>query len=135
MLSRKDGRALAKQTLEGLNLFDHVFVGAPDSFGGKRTVALIYSSGSALNHITREMYEAVGGFVVAIFVPRDTGKESEAEDTLDELATAAMLALVVIDDFLVGQSDANPLAAARNTNIDGVIYRVERIPVTILNNT
>ena len=130
-MNRKAARALAKTTLTGLGTFQAVLQGAPDSFGGQSPVAVVTSRALELEQVTRRQYTVTNGLTISIYVIRAAADGEATEDTLDDLVEAAAVALHNTGSFEVGQSDAGT-AGAPNRLIDGKIYRLERIPLTVL---
>lgn len=130
-MNRKAARTLAKTTLTALGSFQAVLHGAPDSFGGQSPVALITSRSLELTEIARDLYTVTNGITVSIYVVRAAASGEATEDTLDDLVAAAAAALHSTGVFVVGQSDAGT-AGTPSRLIDGKIYRLERIPLTIL---
>lgn len=132
-MDRKAGRALAKTTLEGLNIFQAVWQGAPDKFGGVSPVALVSSRSIDLTPDARALYEITNGITVSIYVKREKDGAGAAEDLLDDLALTVVEALHATDAFQIDASSAGPDAGnLRDVDGNGVIYRVERIPLTVL---
>jgi hypothetical protein len=130
-MDRKAARAAAKSAIEGLGTFDLVASGAPDSFQGKAVVALITSRALSLSGIARNLYEVTNQITISIYVQRAAGGEAVAEDMLDDLALSVTTALHDTGLFFAEQSDAG--AGGRpNAKVDGKIFRVERIPFTVL---
>ena len=127
----KAARAAAVNAITALNTFNLVQSGAPDSFNQKAIVALITSRSLALTSIARGLYEVTNQITVSIYVQRAAGAEAATEDLLDDLALSVVTALHDTGLFLAEQSDAGA-SGAPNRNIDGKIYRVERIPFTVL---
>jgi hypothetical protein len=130
-MDRKAARAAAKSAITTLGTFGLVKSGAPDSFGGKPIVALITSRSLLLTPIARSLYEVTNQITVSIYVQRAAGAEAATEDLLDDLALSVVTALHNTGQFLAEQSDAGA-SGAPNRNIDGKVYRVERIPFTVL---
>lgn len=134
-MDRKAARALAKTTLEALGAFHAVWQGAPDKFAGQSPIALISSGSIQLTPIARELYTVENGLTVAIYVRRDAGLVAAAatEDLLDDLALSVVEALHATGWFDVTTSSAAPEAGnLRDVDRNGVLYRVERIPLTVL---
>lgn len=131
-MDRADARALVEETLDATNNFAAIFQGAPDAFGGQSPVAVISSRSLRLDAVARDLYEVTSGLTVSIYVRRDKDAEaaSATEDRLDVLVHATAVALHLTGQFEVGESNAD-VAGGNVRNIDGVIYRVERIPLTV----
>jgi hypothetical protein len=130
-MDRKAARALAVATIQALAMFDLVDSGPPDSFAGKAVVALITSRSLELAAVARKLYTVTNQITVSIYVQRAPGAGAAAEDMLDDLALSVATALHDTGLFFPEQSDAGA-AGAPSREIDGKIYRVERIPFTVL---
>lgn len=129
-MNRTDARALAGDALTALGVFAAIFQGAPDRFDGKSPVAVVSSRTMRLDAVARELYTVVSGISVSIYVRQDDA--AAAEDDLDELTETAILALHLTGAFeTIADSSADPAGGARRF-IDGKVYRVERIPLTVL---
>ena len=133
MTTRTEARALAENALEGLGLFEVVVQGSPDLFAGRSPVCVITSRGMDLKWVARELVTLPSTITVAIYVRRDADDDGAAEDQLDSLTTAVLLALHATGVFFVGESSADPASGnLRDVDRNGVLYRVERIPLTVL---
>lgn len=131
-MNRQQARELAVTTLSGLNTYAAVYEGARRRFNGEgiSPVASVLSRGLEIIDLTRDVHdEAVLSIAVTIYVRCDEGGEDTAEDALDTLVHAAALAFITAG-FRVGQSDSAPEGAVLR-NIDRVLYRAERIPLTV----
>lgn len=143
MTTRSEARALAKQTLialgdytvsdGGSGTLNLVFTGSPESFAGLSPVAIVTSRSMQLTAIARSLYEVASGVTVSIYVRHgpSTAESEAAEDQLDSLTRRAIVALHATGVFTVGESNA-AAEGAPNRMIDGVLYRVERIPLSVL---
>lgn len=134
-MDRKAARALAKTTLQGLNVFTAVLQGAPDKFAGRSPIAIISSRSLRLLDVARELYTVENGLTVSIYVRRDSGEAAAAaaEDLLDDLALLSATALHTSGFFELETSSAAPDAGnLRDVDRNGVLYRVERIPLIVL---
>jgi hypothetical protein len=135
-LSRKEARALAKTTFEALGVFEAVLAGAPDLFAGRSPVAVITSSSLDFQQVARELYEETSTITASIYVRRDAGAAQAAasEDQLDDLARACLLALHATGVFAVHPSSAAPQDGnLRDVDRNSVLYRIERIELTVTN--
>ena len=131
-MSRKGKRESIRGALAGLGTFAAVYKGARRKFNGLSPVATILSRGEESHFETRGATAPdwqTFRYVVTIFVRADEGAEETAEDTLDDLRESIGPALMAIGCVL-GESDAEPLGFSLR-NIDGVFYRVEKIPIHI----
>jgi hypothetical protein len=131
-MSRKGKRESIRVALAALGTFAAVYKGARRKFGGLSPVATILSRGEESHFDTRGATAPdwqTFRYVLTIFVAVPDGAEDTAEDTLDDLRESIGPALMATGCVL-GESDAEPLGFALR-NIDGVLYRVERIPVSI----
>lgn len=132
-MNRTAARAAIAATLDALDLFAVVMHGTPDSFEGQSPVAVISSTSMLGGRLTRGVLDVASGMTVSIYVQRPAGGESATEDTLDALTLATITALLTSGDMIPHQSDASP-GGAPSRIIDGLVYRVERIPVTLTKN-
>ena len=138
-MNRSDARAAAAAALIATGSYtvggvDQVYQGATDAFGGRSPTAVILSTSLRLDLVARELYTIESGLSVSIYVRQadsTAASAAAAESLLDDLIAEAALALHATGNFEVGQSDAAPEGAPRRS-IDGVIYRVERLPLTVL---
>lgn len=132
-MDRKAARALVATTLQGLGTFQAVWQGAPDKFGGLSPVALISSRSIDLTPDARALYEITSGITVSIYVNRTALGAEAAEDLLDDLALSVVEALHATGAFQIDASTAGPEAGnLRDVDRNGIIYRIERIPLTVL---
>lgn len=138
-MDRTAARALIKTTLEGLDAYEVIIQGVPNLFAGRSPVAVITSRSMGLDYSAHGLYTIPSGITVSIYVYHDPdADEGASEDQLDSLTKAAMLALAVLESdnqrvFAVGESSADPAAGnLRDVDRNGTLYRVERIPVTVL---
>lgn len=136
--SRKEARALAKTTLQALGVFEAVLSGAPNLFAGRSPVCVVTSRSLVMGPLTRGVMEVTSGITVSIYVRRDAGESDAeaAEDQLDDLALSVIAALHATDVLYVSESSAGPENGnLRDVDRNGVIYRIERIPLTVLDET
>lgn len=134
MSSRSAARAAIASALTDAALFAAVLEGTPRTLGGKSPVAVVRSQSAELIPQARRLATFVWGIYVTIYVAETPSTTpDQVEDTLDALV-AAVLPLL---DALVPESadthiridvSAPPEGAPRH-EIDGVIYRCERIPI------
>lgn len=121
---RKDARALAKATLEGLDLYQTVFSGPARKFGGVSPVATLYSAALELQ-LTRG-----GGhpslITLSIYKVYPEGEEEATEDAFDDLVLASLTALKAAGFTLVNPTTAAPGGAPLRL-IDGKLYRAEQM--------
>lgn len=129
-MDRATARTFAQTVLEALGLFQSVVQGPSDSFGGASPVAVITSRSMRLDDVARELYTVDNGISVSIYVRRDPDPVG-AEAKLDDLTLAAMVALHITGAFDIGESNADPAGGYQRV-IDGVVYRIERIPLSVL---
>jgi hypothetical protein len=126
---RKDARALAKTTLEGLGLFDSVLEYEPDTFSGA-AIATVHSKSLSVTRETRDLLNVPGDIWVSVYVRRPAGSGATTEDALDDLVQAAMLALAAAFDPEVADLQIGPSETGYPPKpIDGKPYRMERFPV------
>jgi hypothetical protein len=130
-MDRHAARGAAVAALVATGSYALVTGGAPDDFAGQSPVAVVTSKSIKLEIIARDLFEVTNGLVVSLYVRRDAGDEEATETLLDELALAAVLALHATGVFYVEQSDAFA-EGSPNRIVDGVVYRVERIPLHVL---
>jgi hypothetical protein len=131
-MSRKGKRDGIRTALVGLGTFAAVYKGARRRFGGLSPVATVLSRGEESHFDTRGATAPdwqTFSYILQLFVRADEGAEEAAEDLLDDVREAIGPALMAIGCVL-GESDAEPLGFALR-NIDGVLYRVERVPLHI----
>lgn len=128
MSSRKAQRAAIQTLLQGLAFgSDKVYRAPRRAFSGLSPVAVIASAGEANTWEAAEILQNTYRYSVTMYVRADAGGEDAAEDTLDDLRDSVGGALRTAG-YMVGESDAAPDGAPLR-NIDGVLYRAERIPV------
>lgn len=132
-MNRTAGRQQIVAALESLSLFAAVLSGTPSSFGGKTPVAVVSSTSMLGGLVTRGVIQIVNAWTVSIYVQRPAQTEEATEDALDTLTLSTILALLQAGDFAPQQSDASA-GGSPNRIIDGFVYRVERIPVTLASN-
>jgi len=137
-MDRTAARALAASTLAATGAYTvgadvHVYQGGLGDFGGQSPVAVVTSRSLGLEAIARDLYEVTNGLSVSIYVRKADGATgaADAEATLDTLVRDAAVALHETGYFLVGESSAAPDGFPLRL-IDTVLYRVERIPLTVL---
>lgn len=131
-MDRTAGRTAIAALLTTTSLFNAVLQGRPDSFGGKTPIAVVSSAGTLGGRVSRGVIELVDGWVVRVYVQRPKDADTATEDELDTLTKATIVALLSDESqspqrWLVQQSRAD----LPNRLIDGKIYRVEEIPVTL----
>jgi len=131
-MNRQQARELARTTLAGLSspvVYEAVYEGTRRTFGGISPVACVLSKSLRIYPIASAMWEGIPRLTVAIYVRAEIGDEDAAEDQLDGLVEAALVALKNAG-FFVGESDSAPENAPLR-NIDGKFYRVELIPINV----
>jgi len=133
-MNRKDGRALAKTTLEDLDLFGLVESHEPDTFSGA-AFAIVHSKSLGMLQDARDDFSGPAEIWVAIYVRRAAGAGAATEDTLDDLVRAAMRALWAVfyetaANLAIGPSEAGYPPKP----IDGKPYRMERFAVRFSDN-
>lgn len=132
-MTRKAKRAAIQTAIINLAGFpdDQVYRSPRRKFQGKSPIAIVLST-SEINH-----FETRGatvpdwqtyGYAVTLYIRMDEGTEDTTEDLLDDLRDAVGAALRGIGCD-IGESSAPDGAPLRD--IDSILYRVERIPVTI----
>ena len=132
-MDRSAARALAKSTLEALSLFKAVEKGVPGLFAGRSPVAVITSRSMNLQPLSRALIEIESGITVSIYVRHDSNGAGADEDQLDSLTKASMLALHATGVFSIAESSADPAGGhLRDVDRNNVLYRIERIPLTVL---
>jgi hypothetical protein len=128
-MDRKTGRALAKTTLEDLELFGSVTAYEPGELTGS-AFAVIHSKSLAMLQDARGDFDGPAEIWVTIYLRRASGHGADAEDALDDLVRACMRALWSAfygeaANLQIGPSQAGvPLDP-----IDGKNYRMERFSV------
>ena len=135
--NRKAARALAQSTLEALGVFEAVLQGFPAKFAGRSPLAIISSRSLTMAPLTRGVMEETSGITISLYVRQDATEDSgAAEDQLDDLTTAVLLALHATDVFYISETSADPTSGnLRDVDRNGTLYRVERIPVTCLDKS
>jgi hypothetical protein len=130
-MNRSAARAAVASALASAG-FDLIVQGAPDSFAGAAKVAVITSSGTERQQLGRNISQDVNGVIVSIYVQRGLGGGPGTEDSLDALTAATIAAIDNLDTSIVfARSDAGA-GGAPNRRIDGIMFRVERIGFTVL---
>lgn len=124
-MNRADVRALAATTLAALDLFQQVYRAPRRTLDGESPVALILSQTLGIDEEARGLYTVAQGISLTIYVRCDPGSEAAAEDQLDAIVAAAVLALRAAGLTLTG-SDSSPDGAPLR-DIDKTYYRVERL--------
>jgi hypothetical protein len=133
-MNRSAARAAVATALGGAG-FDLIVQGAPDSFAGAAKVAVITSAGTERQQLGRSIEQDVNSIIVSIYVQRGLGGGPATEDSLDALTSATIAAIDAIDDRITfARSDAGA-GGAPNRRVDGLMYRVERIGFTILDES
>lgn len=135
-MTRAAARTTAATALTGTSLYTDVLQGAPDTFDGRTPVAVISSATMEVIEDTRSLYSVRSTLHVSIYVRKPSGESgaSTAEDTLDALVRASLIALHQTGAFDVGASSASPDGFPLRA-IDGVLYRIERLPLVVLDET
>ena len=128
-MKRKDGRALAKSTLEALGVFELVESHEPDSFRGA-AFATVHSKSLGIVQDARDDFSAPVEIWVSIYVKRPAGQGAAVEDALDELVRVSMRALYAAfydqaANLRIGPSESGYPPSP----IDGKPYRIERFAV------
>ena len=127
-MNRQQAREAARTALDALGTYQAVYEGARRVLDGMSPIATVLSKGSAYVDLTRGSNdEERHRLSVTLYVRCDEGSEDTAEDQLDGLVEAALTTLASAG-FVVEESDSAPEGAPLR-NIDGVFYRVERIPI------
>lgn len=128
-MNRKDGRALAKSTLETLGIFDLVERHEPDSFRGA-AFATVHSKSLGLVQDARDDVSAPVEIWVSIYVRRPAGQGETTEDALDDLVRASMRALYAAFYDQAAALQIGPSESGYPPQpIDGKNYRMERFAV------
>lgn len=133
-MSRKAKRAAIQTALIALAGLpdDQVYRAPRRTFQGRSPIAIVLSA-SQLDHFETRGASSpdwyTRGYSVTLYVRCDNGTEDTAEDLLDDLRDAAGVALRGIGCD-VGESSAEPSGAPLR-EIDNILYRVERIPLTM----
>ena len=133
-MDRTTGRALAKQTLEGLALFAKVFVSEPESFGGFDPIAVVHSKSLGIVQDARDDFTSPAEIFVTIYVKRlrdvSESEKDQVEATLDDLARVSLRALWSAfygegANVTIGPSETGYPART----FDSANYRMERFAV------
>ena len=137
-MDRTAARALAAATLSATGAYTvgadvNVFQGSLDHFEGRSPIAVVTSRALGLEAIARDLFTVTSGLSVSIYVRKPDGAAgaADAETALDTLVRAAAIALHETGSFEVGESNAAPDGFPLRL-IDQVLYRVERLPLTVL---
>lgn len=130
--SRKTRRERLVSLLEATEDYQAVYDHQPKDFGGQSPVATVHDGPTDLGMFSASYNEVRMGFVVTNYVRRDAA--ATAEDQLDALlATVHQMVRDNVADS--GYWDILEIGGPTEPdyyNIDGVQYRVERVPVTAL---
>ena len=129
-MDRKAARQLARSVIEATDGYALICDGPPDKFAKKSPVCVITSKSIGVTFDARDEWTIESAILVSIYVQRVSGKEDAAEDQLDDLVRQAVLALLATGEFSIDRSDAFAENAPLR-DIDGVLYRVERIPLRV----
>lgn len=126
-MSRSAARAAAAAALTATGDYQAVLQGAVRNFQKQSPVAVVISR--SLSHVreARALGTTTAGLLISVYVRVEVGDESAAEDQLDDLVETAVAELADAG-FEIDQSDATPESAPLRL-IDGVAYRVERVPI------
>jgi len=130
-MTRRAKREAIVTLLTDSGAFDAVKDGAARTFDGQSPVAVVLSRGMELVNLSR----GLGGdelrhrLSVTLYIRCTSGQEADAEAALDDLVEATVL-LLRDAGYGVPGTDAAPADAPLRI-VDGTIYRVERIDVTI----
>jgi hypothetical protein len=128
-MNRADGRALAKTTLESLELFDLVLDHEPEMLT-KPVMATVCSKSFSLTEDARGLISVPAEVWVSIYVRRPTGQGSEVEAQLDDLVRASAIALAAAFRDHCEKLQIGPSQAGYPPKADGgKPYRMERFPV------
>jgi hypothetical protein len=129
-MNRAEGRALAKSTLEGLELFDLVESFEPEVFTGAR-IAIIHSKGLGYVEDARDSFTSPAEIWVTIYVKRASGDSAGAtvEDLLDDLVRRAVRALATAFSPYTEQLQITSQSGFPPKNLKGQNYRMERFAV------
>lgn len=137
-MDRTAARALAASTLIATTSYtvgavNHVFQGALEVFDGRTPVAVITSRSMRMEVVAREVDTIHNGLSVSIYVRKPDGEAgaAAAETQLDTLVRQAIIAFEATGAFEHQETNAAPDGYPLR-DIDGVLYRVERIPLIVL---
>jgi len=137
-MDRPTARALVKTTLDNLGTYSAVSQGPLLKFAGVSPVAIISSRSYDLTRLARDMAELTAGMTLTIYVRHDSD-DGTSETQLDTLVKAALIALYAVKDandervFSFDASNADIASGnLRDVDRNGVLYRVERIPISVL---
>lgn len=128
-MNRQQARELAASTLTALSTYQAVYEGVRRTFGGISPVACVLSKSLQIIPVARDVFQGLPKLSITVYVRCDDGGEDAAEDQMDSLIEAAIVAFKNAG-FTVGESDSAPEGAPLR-NIDGVFYRAETIPLTM----
>lgn len=133
--TRQQAREAVATLLSGLGTYQLVSEGARRTFSQVSPVAVVLSRGLRPIQLTRDTHDEHDLLLSATIYVRcdqsvDGTTEAAAEDTLDTLVTAAEIALRAAGYLIDGATDAAPDGAPLR-DIQGVLYRVERIPIVL----
>jgi hypothetical protein len=124
-MNRKAARALAKATLEGLELFDRVEDHEPDAFSGA-LIATVHSKSLGYVEDARDSFSSPAEIWVSIYVRRAANSGAATEDLLDDLVRAAMRAIAAAFSPSIEQLQ---IVSAAGYKDEGKHYRAERFAV------
>jgi hypothetical protein len=127
-MNRTEGRALAKSTLEGLDVFDLVESFEPEVFAGAR-IAIIHSKGLGYIEDARESFTSPAEIWVTIYVKRTANTGATVEDLLDDLVRRAVRALATAFSPYTEQLQITSQSGVPTDPIKGKNYRMERFAV------
>lgn len=127
-MKRDEGRALAKSTLEGLQIFDQVETFEPEVFTAARIVT-IHSRSLGYIEDARESWTSPAEIWVSIYVRRASGEGATVEDLLDDLVRQSVRALAAAFSPHTEQVQIAAVSGVPTEPIKGKNYRMERFAV------
>lgn len=127
-MNRKDGRSLAKSTLEDLE-FDLVEDHEPDKLA-KLIMAAVHSKSLGMLQDARGDFDGPAEIWVSIYIRRAAGTGAAVENILDDLTRSSMRALwAAFYPYAANLQIGPSQAGVPNDPIDGKNYRMERFAV------
>ena len=127
---RQSAREAAAAALSALNRFYAVKPHAVRALGGQSPLAVAVGRRQRLEGGVRGGAPSLADcdLLLTLYVRCDLGTEADAENLLDTLTSESLVALAAAG-FEVGETEAMPSNAILH-DYDGILYRVERVPLT-----
>ena len=133
-MDRSSGRALAKSTLEALNIFAKVYSSEPETFGGYDPIAVVHSKSLGILQDARGDFTCPVEIFVTIYLRRERdASESDKnaiEAALDSLTRSAARALWNAFYSAAANLTIGPSGTGYPPrDLDSANYRMERFAV------